>query len=95
MSDHNINRFTAYRRNMDECETSTHDETTKNKPEEVQYEGVVFTDGTCVLRWRTAINSCSVWDSFKDAMLVHGHPEYGTEIVFHDNKLPLPWEQTP
>jgi hypothetical protein len=71
----------------------THSEAQRNDESEVQYEGVVFTDGSCVLRWRTAVNSTSVWDSFESAMLIHGHPEYGTEIVFHDEPINLPWEE--
>lgn len=87
--DHEMKRFTAYRQSVPD---ETHGEDHKNAPEEVQYEGIVFTDGTCVLRWRTAVSSCSVWDSFESAMRIHGHPEYGTRIVFHDGVLPLPWE---
>jgi hypothetical protein len=44
------------------------------------YEGVVFSDGTVVLRWLTAYKSHSVWNSFDDFYQVHGHPEYGTKI---------------
>lgn len=75
-------RFTAYRRDMDSRET--HNDQQKNPESEPQYEGVVFTDGTCVLRWLTPLRSHSVWNSFQEAMGVHGHPEYGTEIEFHD-----------
>ena len=77
-----IIRFTAYRRDMDSRET--HNEQQKNPESEPQYEGVVFSDGTCALRWLTPLKSHSVWDSFMSAMGVHGHPEYGTEIVWHD-----------
>lgn len=56
----------------------------------VQYEGVVFTDGTVVLRWCTAFRSWSVWGSFTDFYRVHGHPEYGTRIVFLDGPVELP-----
>lgn len=78
-------RFTAYRRDMDSRET--HNENQKNPESEPQYEGVVFSDGTCVLRWLTPMRSHSVWPDFKTAMAVHGHPEYGTEIVVHDTDL--------
>jgi hypothetical protein len=91
MSDHNIRRFTAYRPLV--AEKGNHTHTQMNAPEEVQYEGVVFSDGSCALRWRTAVNSTSLWASFEDAMEIHGHPEYGTRIVFHDEPIPLPWEQ--
>ena len=85
-------RFTAYRRDMDQRET--HNDQQKNPEEEPQYEGVVFQDGTCVLRWLTPLRSTSVWDSFIAAMGVHGHPEYGTEIVWHDeaHDLALWWD---
>lgn len=55
-------------------------------PDEPQYEGVVFTDGTVVLRWRTAYRSTSAWASFEDFYQVHGHPEYGTRIDWLDGE---------
>ena len=82
-----MNRFSAYRA-LDISDTHNDDQV--NAPEEVQFEGVVFDNGKCVLNWRTAVTSISVWDSFEDAMRIHGHPEYGTRIVFHDELLPLP-----
>lgn len=91
MMDHDMRRFTAYR----PAAPDTHTDVQKNAPDEVQYEGVVFSDGTCVLRWRTAVGSFSVWDSFEAAMEIHGHPEYGTQIVWHDEPLPLPWDPDP
>lgn len=48
------------------------------------YEGIIFSDGTVVLRWLTAFKSHSVWDSFTSFYRVHGHPEYGTVIEFAD-----------
>lgn len=53
------------------------------------YEGVIFTDGTVVIRWQTQFRSHSVWASWEDFYRVHGHPEYGTEIIFRDG-LPAP-----
>jgi hypothetical protein len=50
-----------------------------NAPEEVQFEGVVFTDGTVAVRWLTEFRSHSLWDSLSDLEKIHGHPEYGTE----------------
>jgi hypothetical protein len=85
-----MNRFTAYRPAIP---LGTHDNNQANAPDEPQYEGIVFTDGTCVIRWMTAVGSTSVWDSFSACMLIHGHPEYGTYIEFHDNVLPLPWDE--
>lgn len=52
--------------------------------DEIQYEGVIFTDGSVALRWRTAYKSTSVWASYEDFYQVHGHPEYGTVIKFYD-----------
>lgn len=48
------------------------------------YEGVIFSDGTVVIRWQTAFRSHSVWACWEDFYQVHGHPEYGTRIVFGD-----------
>ena len=83
-----MNRFTAYRPAIPD---DTHNDDQMNAPEEPQYEGIVFSDGSCVLNWLTAVGSISVWKSFDDAMRIHGHPEYGTRIVWHDEIMPLPW----
>lgn len=55
-----------------------------NSGETPDYEGVIFTDGTVVLRWLTEFRSHSVWARWGDFYQVHGHPEYGTRIVFAD-----------
>lgn len=52
---------------------------TANAPDEVQFEGVVFSDGTVAVRWLTEYRSHSVWDSLESLKRVHGHPEYGTQ----------------
>lgn len=57
-----------------------------NAPDEVQFEGVVFTDGTCAVRWLTQFRSHSVWNSWEDLEKVHGHPEYNTRIEWLDNE---------
>jgi len=85
-----MNRFTAYRK-LDISDT--HNENQMNDPSEPQYQGCVFESGKCVIQWLTAVSSVSVFDTFEQAMLIHGHPEYGTEIEFHDEVLPLPWDQ--
>jgi hypothetical protein len=54
-------------------------------PDEIQYEGVIFSDGTVVLRWATEYRSHSVWASFGDFYQVHGHPEYDSRIKFLDS----------
>lgn len=55
-----------------------------NAGKTADYEGVIFTDGTVVLRWLTEYRSHSVWASYADFYQVHGHPEYGTIIEFTD-----------
>lgn len=77
-----MKRFTAYRRNI--SQRDTHSALHKNADNDPQYEGVVWTDGTVTLRWLTPIRAHSIWASLYDALAIHGHPEYGTEIVWHD-----------
>lgn len=55
-----------------------------NAGKEPDYEGVIFSDGTVVLRWLTEFRSHSVWTDWNSFYQVHGHPEYGTTIVFAD-----------
>lgn len=50
-----------------------------NPPDDVQFEGVVFTDGTVAVRWLTEFRSHSLWASLAELEQVHGHPEYGTQ----------------
>lgn len=84
-----IQRFTAYRRNI--SERDTHNELQKNPDDEPQFEGVIFTDGTVALRWLTPLRSTSVWPDLRSALGVHGHPEYGTYIQWHDGVDPPEW----
>lgn len=87
-----IKRFTAYRRNIDDLDT--HTDLQKNPESEPQFEGVIWSDGTVTLRWLTALRSHSVWDSLGDCLGIHGHPEYGTEIMWHDHDdVPLEWQK--
>lgn len=81
-----MKRFTAYRRNI--SARATHNEFQKNPDDVPQFEGVVWTDGTVTLRWLTACRSTSVWASLRDCLTIHGHPEYGTEIEWHDHASP-------
>jgi hypothetical protein len=46
------------------------------------YEGIVFSDGTVVIRWQTRYRSTGIFASWDEFLQVHGHPEYGTRIVF-------------
>lgn len=86
-----IHRFTAYRRNL--AERRTHNDQQRNADDEPQYEGVIWTDGTCTLRWLTPLKSTSVWNSVDDMIGVHGHPEYNTDIVWHDGNAPKAWTE--
>lgn len=70
--------FTMYRRAI----PGTHDDNQANPPNEPQFEGVVFSDGRVAVRWLTAKRSVSVWDSMEDMLAIHGHPEYGSELVW-------------
>lgn len=76
-----MRRFTMYRENVPDA---THNEDQKNPPDQPQFEGVVFTDGTVVVRWLTAKRSTSVWASLEDMLAIHGHPEYDSKLVYHD-----------
>jgi hypothetical protein len=59
-----------------------------NAGADIDYEGCVFRDGTVVLRWLTEYRSHSIWPDWRTMMQVHGHPEYGTVIVFDDGDPP-------
>ena len=85
-----MKRFTAYRRNI--SQRDTHTALHKNADSEPQYEGVIWSDGTVTLRWLTPIRAHSVWASLYDALAIHGHPEYGTEIIWHDCDPPQEWQ---
>ena len=56
-----------------------------NPGDQVQLEGVQFSDGTVVVRWLTPLRSVSVWVDFETFDKVHGHPEYESELVWHDH----------
>lgn len=75
-----MKRFTLYRPNVPD----THTADQKAPADQPQLEGVIFSDGTTVLRWCTT-PSTSVWSSFEDMEKIHGHPEYGTYFVWHDD----------
>lgn len=44
-------------------------------------DGVIFSDGTTVLRWRTGTRSTGVYSSFEDMRQIHGHGD-ATKFVF-------------
>jgi hypothetical protein len=51
------------------------EKSTANPPDEPQYEGVVSTDGTVALRWRTAYRSTSLWASYNDFYRTASRPD--------------------
>lgn len=76
-----MKRFVGYRPDPPEAYYA---QGAANAPDEAQYEGVEFTDGTVVCRWLTVCRSHSIWKSWEDFYAVHGHPEYGTKIDWLD-----------
>jgi len=84
--------FTMFRKNVP---TETHDENQRNAPDEPQFEGVVFSDGRVSVRWLTAKRSVSVWDNMEDLLAIHGHPEYGSVLVWHAETSPAPNDALP
>ena len=86
-----MQRFTVYRRKISEM--STHNLFRKNPDDLPQYEGVIFSDGTVAIRWLTPSASTSVWKCIEDMLNVHGHPEYGTVIDWHDGNPPEAWSK--
>jgi hypothetical protein len=78
-----MRRFTCYRPAPPEGYL---EQGAANPPDEPQFEGVVYSDGTCAVRWLTAYRSHSIWASLQDLLAIHGHPEYGTHITWHDGE---------
>jgi len=76
-----MKRFIGYRPNPPE---SYYEQGAANKPEEPQYEGVVFSDGTVAIRWLTEFRSHSIWADYDTFFKIHGHEEYGTIIKWLD-----------
>jgi len=86
-----MHRFTVYRRGD---LSATHNADQANAPDVAQYEGVIFSDDTTVVRWLTAARSTSVWADFATLWRIHGHDDantaarYRTVIVWHDGVPP-------
>lgn len=57
-----------------------------NPPDEVQFEGVMFTDGTVTIRWRIEFWSTPLWTSRTGLERIHGHPEYVTRWHWPDGE---------
>lgn len=73
--------FTVYRTKAREV-VENHEKQNYREGHLPQFEGVVFHDGTCAIRWYTETRSTSFWDSFEAMKSVHisAHPDYGTRI---------------
>jgi hypothetical protein len=70
-----------YRRDMT---NAPHTDEQKNPADQPQFQGCVFDDGSVAIRWMTARRSTAIWASMDDMLAIHGHPEYGSELVWHD-----------
>lgn len=46
-------------------------------------EGVVFTDGTVVLRWTTEHKSTAIYNNLEECEKIHGH-QGKTQIIWKD-----------
>jgi ferredoxin len=55
-------------------------------------DGVQFSDGACVLRWRGEHQSTAVYANFDSLMAIHGH-EGATVAVFEDKPPTKPFRQ--
>jgi hypothetical protein len=77
-----MKRFRGYRERPPE---EYYDQGAANAPQDVQYEGVVFTDGTVAVRWLTDFKSHAIWPDWESFFQIHGHPEYGTVIEWLDD----------
>lgn len=77
-------RFIGYR--PDAAALNNHSAGTLAPADEPQYHGVVFADGSVACRWLTEFRSISTWASLADFVRVHGHPEYGTVIIWLDGE---------
>lgn len=78
-----MRRFRCYRPNPPE---GYRESGAANASDEVQFEGVVFSDGTVCQRWLTPHGSHAIWRSWDDLDKIHGHPEYGTVIEWLDEE---------
>lgn len=54
------------------------------EPGRPSYEGVLWTDGSVTIRWRTSVRSTAHFDCLADLIKIHGHPDYGTVIRWLD-----------
>jgi hypothetical protein len=52
--------------------------------DQIQVEGIVTSNGKCIIEWQTAVNSVAIFENFDAFMKIHGHPEYKTIIKWLD-----------
>lgn len=50
-------------------------------------EGVVFTDGSCVMRWLTHTSSTALYKTLADLETIHGHEGRTTVVFVDENNL--------
>ena len=87
LDDKPLKLFSMYRRGDI---SEDHDENQRTDPDKPQFDGVIFRSGKTVISWNTEAKSISVFDSFEELMLIHGHNKpgvddrYESEIVWHD-----------
>lgn len=49
-------------------------------------EGVEFSDGTCVMKWKGELSSMAIYPSAQTLIDIHGH-QGRTVVVFDDGEL--------
>lgn len=83
-----VKTFRVYRKNA-KILKADHQKENYNAPDQVQFEGIVFSDGLVVIRWLTANKSLSVWEDIDTLKKVHiyQHPDYGTRIEWSDGTI--------
>jgi len=50
--------------------------------DQAQLEGAIFSDDVTIIRWMTGEKSLAIFPTFDSFLDIHGHAEYGTQIVF-------------
>lgn len=54
-----------------------------NPADQVQFEGVEFTDGTVITKWRTEVHSMHTYPSFDEFWKIGGHGSHLRWLDFH------------
>lgn len=74
-----MRNFQVYRPNQPE---DREEKGLGNAPDEVAFEGTIFSDGTVAVRWLTAYGSTASFSSLEDLLAVHGHDDYDSIINY-------------